>query len=179
MPRKLPAAVLSGVLALADVSLAQAPPPPPPDRAAILKAARQVVEKARYCSFVTLGPDGSLQARIVDILPPDEDMTMWVGTNPVTRKVAEVRKDPRATLLCFDPAGPAYVTLIGKAEVVTDPAEKARRWKDDWQAFYKDKNRGDDYVLIRVRPRRLEIVSYPDKLLNDDATWRPLSVEFP
>lgn len=179
MPRKLPAAVLCGLLALADVSMAQAPPPPPPDRATVLKAARQIVEKARYCSFVTLGQDGALQARIVDLFPPDEDMATWIGTNPVTRKVAEVRKDPRATLLCFDPAGPAYVTLVGKAEVVTDPAEKAKRWKDDWQAFYKDKNRGEDYVLIRVRPSRLEIVSYPDRLLNDPATWRPISVEFP
>jgi general stress protein 26 len=161
------------------VAVAQPAPAAPPDRAAILKVARNVVEKARYCSFVTLGEDGSLQARIVDVFPPDEQMVVWIGTNPVTRKVAEVKKDPRATLLCFDPAGPAYVTLIGRADVVTDAAEKAARWKEDWAPFYKDKNRGDDYVLVRLRPRRLEIVSYPDKLLNDPASWRPLSVEFP
>jgi PPOX class probable F420-dependent enzyme len=172
------AAALSSFCALATAATAQTPPPTPPDRAAILKAARQVVEKARYCSFVTVGQDGALQARIVDVFPPDEAMVVWIGTNPVTRKVAEVKKDPRATLLCFDPAGPAYVTLVGRAEVVTDPAEKAKRWKEDWQAFYKDKNRGEDYVLIRVRPSRLEIVSYPDSLLNDPATWRPISVEF-
>jgi general stress protein 26 len=153
--------------------------PAPPDRGTIVSAARRIVETARYCSFVTLGPDGAPQARIVDVFAPDETMVMWIGTNPVTRKVAEVRKDRRATLLCFDPAGPAYVTLTGHADIVDDPAEKARRWKDDWVAFYKDKNRGEDYVLIRVRPRRLEIVSYPDKLLNDPVSWRPITVEFP
>jgi general stress protein 26 len=157
----------------------QPAPAAPPDRATILGAARRVMEKARYCSFVTLGEDGSLQARIVDAFPPDEQMVVWIGTNPVTRKVAEVKRDPRATLFCFDPAGPAYVTLIGRADIVADAAEKAKRWKDDWEAFYKDKNRGDDYVLIRLRPRRLEIVSYPDKLLNDPASWRPVSIEFP
>jgi len=179
MRLKLLVATLLIPCALASTSTAQTPPAAPPDRATILKAAHQIMEKARYCSFVTLGEDGSLQARIVDAFPPDEDMVVWLGTNPVTRKVAEVRKDPRATLCCFDPAGQGYVTLIGKADIVTEPAEKAKRWKDDWLAFYKDKYRGDDYVLIRVRPRRLEIVSYADKLLNDPVTWRPISVEFP
>jgi hypothetical protein len=49
---------------------------------------------------------------------------------------------------------------------------------EDWAAFYTDKNRGDDYVLIRVRPRRLEIVNYRDGLLNDPKTGRPIVVEF-
>jgi hypothetical protein len=75
--------------------------------------------------------------------------------------------------------GPGYVTLLGRAAVVSDPAEKAKRWKEDWAAFYKDKNRGDDYVLIRVTPFRLEIVSYGQGLLDDPASWRPLSIEFP
>jgi len=84
-----------------------------------------------------------------------------------------VKKDPRVTLYYYEPAGPGYVTLQGRAAVVTDPAEKAKRWKEDWAAFYKDRNRGEDYVLIRVAPVRLEIVSYGHGLLNDPASWRP------
>ena len=157
----------------------QASPAPTPGRAAILKAAREVMVKARYCDLVTIGPGGQPQARPVDPFPPEDGLTVWIATNPLTRKVKEIRDDARVTLMYLDPAGDGYVTVIGQATLVSDPAEKARRWKDDWLAFYKDKYRGDDYVLIRVRPRRLEIVSYADKLLNDPVTWRPISVEFP
>jgi general stress protein 26 len=153
-------------------------PPPVPDRLAILGAARELMLKSRYCGLVTLGPDGHPQARLVDAFAPEADLSVWIATNPATRKVQEIRADGRVTLFYADsPHG--YVTLIGRATLVNDPAEKARRWKDDWVAFYKDRNHGDDYQLIRVVPNRVEVVSYPHGVLNDPQTWRPQAVELP
>lgn len=149
------------------------------DRAAVLRAAREVAQKARYATFITIGEDGQPQARIVDALGPDEEFTVWVGTNPVTRKVGEIAKDPRVTISFFDPAGPAYATLFGTAHLVTDPAVKALHWKSAWAPFYKDEYRGRDFALLAVVPRRLEIVSQGHGLINDPVTWRPVSIEFP
>jgi general stress protein 26 len=149
------------------------------DREAILNAAREVAQKARYATFVTLGEDGQPQARIVDALGPDEDFVVWVATNPATRKVAEIAKDPRVTMSFFDPAGPAYVTLVGSARVVTDSALKAKHWKSAWASFYKDEHRGADFVLLAVVPRRLEIVSQAHGLISDPKNWRPVSIDFP
>ena len=70
------------------------------------------------------------------------------------------------------------VRQSGDATLVDDPAEKARRWKPEWAGFYADENRGADYLLIRVVPRRLELVSYADGLVNDPKTWRPIHHEF-
>ena len=163
----------------AVASPAAAPPAvATPDRATLLAAARDVMQTARYCAFVTFGPDGRAQARAVDAFAPEDDLTVWVATKPATRKVAEVRKDPRVTLYYYEPKGPGYVTLLGDAQVVDDPAEKAKRWKEEWATFYSDRNRGADYVLLRVRPRRLEVVSYGKGLLGDPATWRPFEVVF-
>ncbi len=153
--------------------------PPATGREAILKAAREIALKARYATFITLGEGGQPQARIVDALGPDDDFTVWAGTNPATRKFAEIAKDPRVTLQFFDPAGPAYVTLIGSATVVTDVEVKATHWKDAWASFYKDHQRGADFVLLKFVPRRLEVVSQAHGLVNDPKTWRPVSVEFP
>ncbi|MGE5717962.1 MAG: hypothetical protein ACM369_15030 [Acidobacteriota bacterium] len=36
------------------------------DRAVVLKAAREIAQKARYATFITIGEDGQPQARIVD-----------------------------------------------------------------------------------------------------------------
>jgi len=151
-------AVAAAMAALAGTAVAQEPAARP-DRAAVIKAAREVAEAARFCTFVTLGEDGQPQARIIDVFPLEADLTAWIGTRSDTRKVGQLRRDSRATLLCFDAPSLAYVTLLGTAELVTDPADKARHWKSEWKGYYADENRGPDYVLIRLRPARVEVLS--------------------
>ena len=167
----------SAVVLVAPVQSQDAKATVAPSRSAILTAAREVMAGARYCTLVTLGLDGHPQARVVDPFAPEEDMTVWVATKPLSRKVAQLRKDPRATLSCFDARKNAYVTLLGRASIVEDPAEKAKRWKEEWAAFYRDRNRGDDYLLIRIKAAHLEIVSYADGLVGDDKTWRPVEID--
>jgi general stress protein 26 len=150
-----------------------------PARAAIVAAAADIVQKAHYCTFITIGEDGQPQARMVDPLAPDSAFTIWIATNPLTRKVDQLRKNPRATLSCFDSASSSYVTVLGRGELVADPAEKERHWKKDWSTIYPNGARGTDVVLIRFTPARLEIVSESRGMIGDAKTWLPLSIEFP
>ena len=165
--------------ALAVAVLAAALPACAADREAVLKAAREIARKARFATFITIGPEGQPQARIVDALGPDDDFAVWVATNPATRKVAEIAKDPRVTVSFFEPSMPAFVTLIGTATVVTDPGVKTKHWKESWAPFYKNESRGVDFALLKFVPHRLEIVSEKDGLVNERATWRPVTVDFP
>lgn len=169
----------AGLLCLPRIAATQAVSTQTPDRTKVVAAAAQIMDKARYCALVTIGRDGHPQARVVDPLPPERDLTVWIATNPITRKVEQIRTDPRVTLFYFDSSGPAYVTLLAKAELVSDPVEKSRHWKEEWAAFYANKNRGEDFILIRCKPIRLELVSYSHGLLNDPSTWRPITIEFP
>jgi general stress protein 26 len=180
MNRTLPLTAAVAVLWLSGAALAQvAPAPPQPDRAAILKAATQVMQQARYCALITLGEDGHPQARAIDAFPPEDGLVVWIATNAQTRKVAQIKRDPRVTLYYFAPADPGYVTLFGKAEVIDSPVEKAKRWKEEWSSFYPDKNKGSDYLLLRVTPFRLEVVSHSHGILNDPKTWVPVSLALP
>jgi general stress protein 26 len=131
---------------------------------------------ARYCALITLDSFGSPQTRTLDPFPPDENMVVWLGTNPRSRKVAQIRSNPRVTLYYFDREGQAYVTMAGTARLVNDPKEKAKRWKDEWKDFYPD--RAKDYLLIAVTPGRLELVSVKKGIVGDPKTWKPRSVNF-
>lgn len=166
-------------LLLPALAGAQATPSSQPSRGDILAASRDVITKARYCTFITIGADGHPQARIVDPLAPDEHFTIWVATNPVTRKVAQVRRDPRVTLSCFEPATSSYVTVLARAAIIADAGERARHWKAEWTPFYANGATGNDVVLIRISPSRLEIVSPDRGMVADAKTWLPLSVDFP
>jgi general stress protein 26 len=152
-------------------------PTPSPDPEKLRSAAAELMREARFCALVTLDASGAPQARAMDPFPPEPDLTVWLATNVRTRKVPQIRKDPRVTLYYLAAGGSGYVSLLGEASLVSDPAEKAKRWKPDWKAFYKDENRGPDYVLIRVRPRRVEIVSGKHGIATAPDAWGPAILE--
>lgn len=153
-------------------------PQPAHTRAEIADAARRLIARARFSSFVTVDEKGEPRARIVDPFAPDSSFVVWVATNALTRKVQEIKGDPRVVLLWFDTSDPGYVSLSGRATLVSDSASKSRHWKEEWRGMYRDRNKGDDYLLIRIVPTHLEIVSYKEKMSSDTRTWKPVSIDF-
>lgn len=172
-------ACLIAVLVLPPVVAAQSAAPAQPARTAALAAARDVMQRAVYCTFVTIGESGHPHARIVEPTEPDANFTIWIGTNPLTRKVKEIERDPRVALLYFHAATSSYVTVLGRAEIVSDVDEKDRRWKQSWAPFYSSGPRGSDFMLLRVTPTRLEISSPSRKMDNDPKTWLPVVIDLP
>lgn len=150
-----------------------------PSREKLVAAAREIMQAVPFCTLITIGPDGHPQARIVDAFAPDSAFVVWIGTNPLTRKVAEIRRDARVTLMYFNPQGLEYVTVIGHAVIDNDMQHKAAHWKASWKPLYKDEYRGADYVLVTVTPLRLEVVSVKRGIGNDPQTWRPYGVDLP
>lgn len=142
----------------------------------LIAAAREIMSAARYCALVTLDARGHPQVRTMDPFPPDQDMVVWLGTNRKSRKVAEIRSNPRVVLYYFDPATQGYVTISGIARLVDDRREKAKRWKDEWKAFYPD--REANYLVIAVTPEKLEIVCEQKGITGDAVNWDPPSVRF-
>jgi general stress protein 26 len=152
-------------------------PATPPSKDQILAVARRVMEKTRFAALMTVDAGGRPQARTMDTFPPDPEMVVWMATNPRSRKVRQIEKDPRVALYYFDPETSAYVTLHGTARLVTDPEQKKKWWKAEWSEFYPDREAG--YLLIAVTPERLEVVSVEDGIDTDPTTWTPAAVEFP
>ncbi|MDQ2856255.1 MAG: pyridoxamine 5'-phosphate oxidase family protein [Acidobacteriota bacterium] len=130
----------------------------------------------RYCALVTIDARGRPQVRTMDAFPPDENLVVWLGTNPISRKVREIRKNPRVALHYFDAASEGYVSISGIARIVTDPKEKARHWKEEWKGFYLDREKG--YVLIAIKPTKLEVVIVKKGITGDSKTWKPPTVHF-
>jgi len=178
--RLLSASALFLPFVLPTRAAAQVSQPASAPREQVIAAAKDVIQTARYATLVTIGEDGHPQARIVDpFVPEGDDFTIWIGTNSRTRKAGEIGSDPRVTLLYFNASDAEYVTVLGRATLVADSSEEARHWKPEWAPFYRDGYRSDNYLLIRVRPIRLEIVSPRHGLVNDPRSWRPVIVSFP
>ena len=143
----------------------------------LISTAREIMKTARYCALITTDAKGSVQARTMDAFPPDENMIVWLATNPRSGKVGEIRRNPRVTLYYFDRDNQAYVTIHGTARLVNDRDEKDRHWKEEWSAFYPDRSK--DYLLIKVLPTRLEVVDTKKGIVGESKSWRPPGVLFP
>ena len=147
-----------------------------PSRAELLGIAREVVAGAAFVSLATVDEDGHPAVRAMDAHPPDADWVVWLATNPASRKVEQLRARQRVALHYLDVGGASYVTLIGQARLVDDPAVKARHWKESWTPFYPDRDEG--VLLIEVTPIRLEVVSAGRGAPGDAETWRAHIIEF-
>jgi general stress protein 26 len=172
-------AAVAVVVSLATLGAAPALLAQAPAKAQIVAAAFDVMRAARYCTLVTIGADGHPQARVVDPLIAESEGAVWIATNPLTRKVEEIKRDPRVTLMFFNAAANEYVTVHARASLVNDAARKAAHWKAEWQPFYKEQAGGADFMLFEVKPFRLEVSSPRHKLNNDSKTWRPVILDLP
>jgi len=141
-----------------------------------IEAARALMTRVRYCALITIGDDGQPQARTMDPAPPDARMVVWLVTNPATRKVKQIERDPRVTLYYFDVRSPGYVTLVGTAKIVRDPAARQKRWVKKWTPFYPGGAAGA--ILIEVTPRRIEVIDVARGIAGDPKSWLPPSVDF-
>jgi general stress protein 26 len=150
--------------------------PAPPERAAIVAGAREIMAAQTYCALITLDEGGRPQVRTMNPFPPEDDMTVWIATNTRSRKIQQIRKDPRVTLY-YSNHGTAigYVAINGRAELTEDMAEILKRKRAYWdKAFPGLKN----LTLIKVVPERLEVINYKAGLHNDPETFAAPSVEF-
>jgi len=141
----------------------------------LLAEARDTIERVPYPAFITVDEQGQPRARTVDAFAPDENFVVWIATRPNTRKVAQIKGNPRVTLYYFDAERRNYVTLMGTARLVDDAGVKrAKRRPADSERLYP--NFPDDYLLIEVTPDWLEglLPSYR----GDPETWRPAVIEF-
>ena len=142
----------------------------------LLKAAREIIADAGTCALVTLDEHGSPRVRAMDPFPPEEDFTIWFGTNKNSRKVKQIKRDPRVNLYYMENDNSSYVTISGKAELIDDPEMKQKYWKDQWNAFY-DENK-ENYLLIKVTPEWLEVSSAKRGLNGESKSWAPPKIDF-
>lgn len=145
-------------------------------RTKLEEVAREVIAQATHCNLITVDEALRPRVRVMDAFAPEKDFTVWLATNPRSRKVAQLQANPNATLYYLAPDGMSYVMIQGEAELVNSLKMKKKYWKEGWDTFYPRKRK--DMLLIKVTPAWMEIVNYAHGVLGDEETWKPAIVKF-
>jgi general stress protein 26 len=118
------------------------------------------MQAAEFCFLITLGEGGVANARLMQPFDPEPDLAaVWLGVSPRSRKVNEIERDERATLAYQYPQEGAYVTLLGTAVAEADLTLRQKYWRDSFEQFWPAGPTGDDYVLLKFSPNRIELMN--------------------
>ena len=142
----------------------------------LLKTSRDIIDSAGTCALITLDKEGIPRVRTMAPFAPEEDMTIWFGSNPASRKIDQIRNNSKVTLYYLDPDESGYVMIHGRAQVVDNPEILKEKWKPEWIDFYPDYPEG--YILIEVAPVWLEVISTRLSVTGDQDSWTPPILRF-
>lgn len=130
-----------------------------PNAKQVLEVAHRLTGEVALCVLMTVGVDGAIHARVMQPFPVEPDLTLWFGTSPESRKIADVGHDPRAAVTFQSADGSAYASLSGPVELVNDLAARRRMWRGDWTQYFPA-GPDDGYVLMRLTPGRIEALDF-------------------
>jgi general stress protein 26 len=125
----------------------------------LLQLARKLVDDLTFCVAATHGEEGDISARIIQPLPLRDDWTVDTITSRRCRKVREIERSGRMTILYQHEQDKSYVSLMGRAEIVEDLELKRSVWKP---AHYRWNPEGPDdpaTIFVRLHTERIELWS--------------------
>src|SRR5262249_30584942 len=127
----------------------------------LLRIARATTNAVPTCLAITVDHNGDPNARAINASKPTEDWTLRFMTDRRTRKFGEIARTGRLTLVYIDLAGGAYVTLIGGATIIDDPAVKQAIWQPGSFKWHPGGPTDANVVLVEFAAERIELWSTP------------------
>lgn len=118
--------------------------------------ARELLDGANYLSVATLNPDGSPQTTLVWGRLDGEDLIF--STIKGRQKFRNLSRDPRVSVLVFDPANPfSTVEVRGEASLTEDPEgtlieELSQRYTGK---AWVEANPEAERVIVRIQVRKV------------------------
>ncbi|MFZ5428974.1 MAG: pyridoxamine 5'-phosphate oxidase family protein [Bacteroidota bacterium] len=145
-------------------------------RATLVEAARDIISRTTYCGLVSVDSSGQPQVRTMNPFPVEDDLVIWFATARESRKVKELKANPKVAVYFADHISAiGYVNISGKAEVIDDKELLIRKKRDYWEGI---PNWQDIFVLIKIVPERLEVINYNHGVNNDPITFKAPAIEF-
>ena len=133
-----------------DIEGSRAMAPAGKEREADIERAWELMEKLRFCMFSTWNGD-KLRSRPMGAFVRRQEGVIYFLTDVRAHKDEEIREFPKICLAFADPRGQKYVSVSGRAEVVSDRQEIRELWGIQAKGWW-DSPEDPNIRLIRVCP---------------------------
>jgi general stress protein 26 len=139
------------------------------NRDTMFLAAHEIIKSTNYCALTTIDSTGQPQVRTMNPFPANDDLITWFATSRQSRKVKEIKANPKVCVYYADHINAkGYVSITGNAEVIDDKELLLKMKRDYWSGIPDWQN---TFVLIKIVPNTLEVVNYKHGLSGDPKTF--------
>ncbi len=121
-----------------------------------------LIKDIKVAMMTTADPDGKLYSRPMWCQDADENGDLWFFSKLHSPKTAEISKDNQINLAYSDPSSQTYVSIAGKAEIVTDQAVIDSKWSESLKTWFPNGKDDPEVALIRVHPEKGEYWDSPN-----------------
>jgi general stress protein 26 len=110
----------------------------------------------------TRGSGGApLHARPMAYRAVEGDGDLWFFSKKDSRKAGEIAADPAVLISFADPRAQHFVSITGRAEIVTDRAVVKEKWSEIYRAWFPGGPSDENVVAIRIHAERAEYWDTP------------------
>ena len=129
----------------------------------VLNEIRALREKSKIAYVASVDGQGNPQVKAMLVLEHESLQTQFFSTNTSSRRVAQFRANPRASVYYCDEKRFKGALFTGVMEVLTDHASKAALWREGFEMYYPKGVDDEDYCVYRFTA---ETVNYYHGLQN-------------
>ncbi|HEX4140179.1 MAG TPA: pyridoxamine 5'-phosphate oxidase family protein [Candidatus Methylacidiphilales bacterium] len=117
----------------------------------VVRLARQLADGKRPGMLATVDSAGTPHMRWMQTLSLDQFPHLYALCSPSSRKVAQIRAQPRVSWIFTSETGNMVVHISGRAAILTEPAEVNRIWRlieQKENAYFLDLKAGAEGVAV-------------------------------
>lgn len=123
------------------------------ENAESIKKVAEMMRDIDFCMFTTASEENGLYGRPMSNNGEVEfDGDIWFFSGANTRKIREIKADPRVHLSYVDTQNFRFISMTGQAMILRDREKKRELWLDELERWFPDGPDSDDVVLIKVHP---------------------------
>jgi general stress protein 26 len=126
-----------------------------------VKKLASLIKDLRIAMLTTTEEDGSLRSRPMATQKTDFDGTLWFFTHEHSPKVAEVKREQRVNVSYADAGSNTYVSVSGKAMLVTDRAKIKELWSPVLKAWFPSGEDDPELALLKIDVEKAEYWDMP------------------
>jgi len=114
-----------------------------------LQEALTMANEAQIVMVGTNGDGGYPHIKAMIKMENEGLQRIWFSTNTSSRRVAQLHKDPKASVYFVDMESWKGLMLVGEMELLQDMESRKRLWRDGYERYYPLGLTDPDYTVLR------------------------------
>lgn len=123
------------------------------DKETAIEQALALADRSGIVMLGTNGNEGTPNIKAMLKMENEGLKTVWLSTNTSSRRVGELRRDPRACLYFVDMETWEGVMLVGEMELLQNAESRQRLWREGCERYYPLGVNDPDYTVLRFTAR--------------------------